>query len=975
MKNILHFERMLAFALLFFGVLFLNFQSKAQSSTVSSIPAYQPNNGSGITTINFYNANAFPVMIDTIFAEGTSAASVAAYLWMNSTPVSAQPAGPIATDPNWTLVHSQVSTFPTANTQRPILSNISLVIPANTIVGLAVGGFAGTSTSSPGAGFMRYYTVPNATQKDTFTVAGVSMILGANVSYGNSSYTGSSYFHPRGFVGSIVFHEMSTLPCSGTPTANPIAGPDTICAQSAIQLSSTPLEGTGITYEWEQRLSGATSWAAIPGATSVNLALPNGISDATDFRLKVTCTNSNSSDYSNELTIETNKYTAPWTYDVESQPGTAGNNIVNGGCWIADPNYSASIFGWNVSGNGSTPSASTGPNAAHSGTKFFFTEGSSGMSTNEALLISPVVNVNSLIAPTLEFYYHMYGVDIVSMYIDATDDGGVTWTTLDSLIGQQQVNQSDPWLLRTVELLGFTGDVQVQFRSNKGSNYYADMAIDDISIIEGASICTGTPNANPVDAPDTVCAGTAFELLGNGPQTVSGLTYQWQESTAGAAVWSDVAGAASSDFIIAGGIFSPKDFRLIVTCTGSGLKDTSSVVSVVLNPNINECYCVPEGVTPSRYIYDFETTGSIQDIDNTQSGYSVGGYGDFTDTDTLAVAYGDAVTFSTLINGGPAGFRIWIDWNQDGVFDTVNEVAYQSNSSSSLHSGNFPIPNSAMTGVSRMRIASNWANGSGSVDPCATGFSFGEFEDYTFILYCDTPVINLISDTFLCAGDSIEIYSGNTDVGATYLWSTGETTDTITIDNIGTYFVTVTNLNGCSNTDSVHIGEGMIPVIHGIDTVKNANGSYTFTPDAEHANDYFWNFGDGGTSTDEVPTHTFTQVSNYTVRLIVSNDCGSDTALIDIAQTSGIEDVITGRDQLILYPNPASDKITLENKSNFKLESVSVYNILGQLMYSGDPEDNRIFLLNVHHYASGIYHIKVMLSNGKWIQRKFEILK
>lgn len=479
MKKKLHIGILQVFCL-FLGLLLVNVSANAQSSTVSTIPTYLPNNGSGITTFNFYNSNSFPVMIDTVYAEGTSNSSVAAYLWYNPTPVNGQPVGAISSNPSWTEAHSEVSTFPTASTQRPILSNVGLIVPPNTIFGMAVGGFIGTSTSSPGSGFMRYYTVPTG-QKDTFTTAGVSLITGTNVSYGNSSYTGGSYNHPRGFVGSIVFHAVSTALCAGTPSANPIIGPDTVCANSPFQLSSAPVSGSGITYEWEQRLSNTVTWTAITGATNTNVSFANGISAATDFRLKVTCTNSSSSDYSNVLTVATYAYSAPWTYDVESQPGTSGNNAVDGGCWSAVPAYSATVYGWNVSGTGTTPSASTGPNAEHSGTKFFFTEASSGMPNNEASLLTPLVNIGALSAPSLEFYYHMYGASINSLYIDASQDGGITWATLDSLIGQQQTNQNDPWIKKTIELLGFTGSVQVKFRAYNGSGFYGDISIDDIN--------------------------------------------------------------------------------------------------------------------------------------------------------------------------------------------------------------------------------------------------------------------------------------------------------------------------------------------------------------------------------------------------------------------------------------------------------------------------------------------------------------
>jgi len=39
---------------------------------------------------------------------------------------------------------------------------------------------------------------------------------------------------------------------------------------------------------------------------------------------------------------------------------------------------------------------------------------------------------------------------------------------------------------------------------------------------------------------------------------------------------------------------------------------------------------------------------------------------------------------------------------------------------------------------------------------------------------------------------------------------------------------------------------------------------------------YFWDFGDGGSSSDKNPTHTFENPGTYSVSLTVTNENGSD---------------------------------------------------------------------------------------------------
>ncbi|MDT0294108.1 GEVED domain-containing protein [Mesonia ostreae] len=142
-------------------------------------------------------------------------------------------------------------------------------------------------------------------------------------------------------------------------------------------------------------------------------------------------------------------------------------------------------------------------------------------------------------------------------------------------------------------------------------------------------------------------------------------------------------------------------------------------------------YCAPEATNSDRYVDSFSTTAGSENISNASSGFSTAGYGDFTSL-TVEQGLNGAVNFEVNIEGGNAGFRIWVDWNQDDVFDSTDEVAFQSSGYSIAHSGTFTIPANALEGETRMRIVSHWLNSSGEVDPCETGFTYGEFEDYTF---------------------------------------------------------------------------------------------------------------------------------------------------------------------------------------------------------------------------------------------------
>ena len=187
---------------------------------------------------------------------------------------------------------------------------------------------------------------------------------------------------------------------------------------------------------------------------------------------------------------------APWTYTVET--ATASTGAVIADCWTTIPSDTTTLYRWNVDDAGSTPSSSTGPSGAHSGVKYFYTEASSGSTGSIAELYTPFINVSALTTPSVQFYYHMYGSTMGELRVDVYD--GASWNNdLFVLTGQQQTSDTSPWLKATVNLgsLNITGDIRVRFRAFRGTDFYGDMALDDISVVE-APTCVAPTNVNVV---------------------------------------------------------------------------------------------------------------------------------------------------------------------------------------------------------------------------------------------------------------------------------------------------------------------------------------------------------------------------------------------------------------------------------------------------------------------------------------------
>jgi len=85
----------------------------------------------------------------------------------------------------------------------------------------------------------------------------------------------------------------------------------------------------------------------------------------------------------------------------------------------------------------------------------------------------------------------------------------------------------------------------------------------------------------------------------------------------------------------------------------------------------------------------------------------------------------------------------------------------------------------------------------------------------------------------------------------------------------------------------------------------------SFTSVAQNATTYSWTFGDGGSSTEQNPIHTYANPGTYSVFLIVSNNCGTFVIEQIVVITSG-----TGEASWIegfrLFPNPNTGSFTIE---------------------------------------------------------------
>jgi len=157
------------------------------------------------------------------------------------------------------------------------------------------------------------------------------------------------------------------------------------------------------------------------------------------------------------------------------------------GAWTQS---SADDIDWTVYSN-NTPSNNTGPSSAVQGSYYVYVEASgnnTGYPNKRAILNSPCFDLSALTEATFSFKYHMFGdADMGTINLEISNDEGSTWTSIWSASG----NKGNSWQTANVDISAYTGG-GVQLRLNRfvGGTWKADIAVDDVSLVEGGVVLT-----------------------------------------------------------------------------------------------------------------------------------------------------------------------------------------------------------------------------------------------------------------------------------------------------------------------------------------------------------------------------------------------------------------------------------------------------------------------------------------------------
>ncbi|MFC2104736.1 M4 family metallopeptidase [Bacteroidota bacterium] len=299
---------------------------------------------------------------------------------------------------------------------------------------------------------------------------------------------------------------------------------DTQAPTAPSGLSSSNITETSFTLSWNASTDnvGVTGYdvyrnGSLFGSVTGTSANVTGLTAATTYTMTVRAKDAagNVSSASNSLNVTTLSGGITCANTVTSYP--YAESFESGlGVWLQD---ASDNIDWTRDASG-TPSSSTGPSAASDGTYYMYIEASSpNYPSKTAILNSPCFDLSGESSATFEFDYHMYGSAMGTLQLQASTNG-TSWTTLWTKSG----DQGNTWSTASVNLSSYLGaTIKLRFYGTTGSSYTSDMTVDNLILTNGSTADTQAPTA-PTGLSSSSITETSFTLSWNASTDNVGVT-------------------------------------------------------------------------------------------------------------------------------------------------------------------------------------------------------------------------------------------------------------------------------------------------------------------------------------------------------------------------------------------------------------------------------------------------------------------
>jgi len=233
-----------------------------------------------------------------------------------------------------------------------------------------------------------------------------------------------------------------------------------------------------------------------------------------------------------------------------------------------------------------------------------------------------------------------------------------------------------------------------------------------------------------------------------------------------------------------------------------------------------------------------------------------------------------------------------------------------------------------------------------------------------------TPVIeNSISNNVSCNGGtngSVSLVVNNGNPTYTYNWSNGATTENLTSLTAGTYFVEITDANGCSTSGTYVINEPAAIEINPVVTADLGNNDGSIDLNISGGTPgYTYEWSNGQTTEDVFGLAAGT----YSVIATDANGCATST-FIEVANESTADVTSLGLIALNVYPNPTSSDAKVQWKGN--VTKVIVTEQSGRIVM--EKSVTNLNSMPIQNLEAGLYIITVKGANGLSATKQLVVL-
>jgi PKD repeat protein len=795
-------------------------------------------------------------------------------------------------------------------------------------------------------------------------------------------------------------------------------------------LNSIPVKAQ-LTNNGVDSLFGFTVGYIFDGGSTISTVFNDTLASGDDFEFTSTATyaispttavtkiwvtaNGDRNPYNDTVTAATRSYSGqtgsyPFSDDLELSVPQCNTNSNCGAtsCALGNGwhNYNGlSIDDSDWRGNsGGTPSNNTGPstdqNPGTASGRYLYIEASDCFN-REAWVQTPCIDLTTAVNPLFSFYYHMDGFSMGTLTLDVYD--GEKWTNdVFTLSG----SQGSAWNKGEVNMIDFVGKtVMIRFRGLTGSDYASDISIDNINLSENSA----APAANfTADAAITCINGTV-----NFTDASTNFPTSWTWSVSPSATASFIQNNSTSANVSIN-FTATGTYNVTLVATNAAGTDTFTQTSAVT---------VSAGATLSTF-EDFENNGIPTDwaVIN-PDGFTAWGSSNVTGSNGLPTT---AAVFNHFLNPSNGSRDDMVGINIDLTtqtnpllfFDLAYATDLQGSNDSLLimistdcgatftrtayaKSGNTLATANASNTLFTPASAGDWTSDSLDLSPYV-----GQNVKVNFVaksamgnaVYLDNiqlvnrnvqiPTVSIsTSNVDFCVNDTVTFNVSNSGGAVnTYNWDFGSAAIPTTATGLGPHKVIYfNNIPQTAEVEGVNDGGRSFSQIS-FNVERDPIALFGFTQNnlqvdfsdlsINRPTSWTWDFGDGNSSTQQNPIHTYTATGTFQVTHTATNNCGTATRTQTVLVTNVGLDEATGIKAMSLFPNPGKGNFTLSiDLSAGNQTSISVTDLSGKLILSEERQlksgENQV-VLDLTCVAQGIYMVKVKTESGERSLRAFK---